>query len=404
MIARRVVFFGLLAAAAARLMYTGEQIYMFIVLVMVAVLFIGIFNIFMTVGILRMRQLLQSDMCERGETTALKIRVTCPRFFQPAYIIVHYRDIEDILNGRSRTAGLSFSGGYANEMSLPVFCKYCGIYDVGIHKLEILDLFGLIRLRLPKSVLLRSDVAPLTVLPAVGTIPEVTFEQDFDDSETLVRSWSDDLSSIAQVRDWHAGDSLKRIHWKLSARFGSVQTKEFDKVSSQSVTVYADFSEHGLENEPAAELEDRLICVVTAFCQTALRQGVTLRLVGHGLEEIRLENIMPDDFRQLRLLLAGVRFGGTHELADIIAEDQQKSDTAGVSAVITSSPSDKLAGLLLTDEETHPRTFVCIAARTPFKIGDGSPEASFLEALRSRDVPCAVIHGNRVRESEAADE
>ena len=401
MIARRIIFFGLFAAAAARLMYSGDPIYLYITLIMVAVLVIGIINIVLTVCLLRIRPVLKSPTCERGDTTELKIHVACPASFQPAYILAGYRDVEDILNGRTRSADISFSGGRAGELTFPVFCKYRGIYDVGICRLEIRDLFGLLRFRLPKSALIKESCPPLTVLPAADMSAKIPFDRDYNDFESVLRSWLDDLSSVAQVRDWRPGDPLRRIHWKLSARFGSAQIKEFDKISSQSVTVYADFSAHGLKNEPAAELEDRLTAAAASFCGVSLRQNISLRLVACGSEGVTLENLTPDDFQPLRVLLAGVRFDGENELSDIIEADLHHGGSTGGLAVITSSPSDKLAELLIARGITHADTLVCFAESASIKEDSDSPESSFLAKLRANNIPVLVISGGATEVTDA---
>ena len=393
MTARRIIFLALFAAAAARLMYSGLRIYLFIVLIMSAVLIIGMVNIIMTICLVRIRQALQENTCERGETVAVKIQITCPAFFQPAYILVHYRDVEDILNGRSQPMDISFAGQHANTLTFPVFCKYRGVYEVGVHKLEIRDLFGLIRVRLPKSALLKTEPSPLTVLPAADIPAKVSFDEDFSDAESTLHSWIDDVSSIAQVRDWRAGDSLKRVHWKLSARFGTAQIKEFDKIASYSVTIYADFSAHSLEAEAAAEFEDRLTSTAASCCKSTLLHGGTLRLIGNNTGSVRLENITPDHFGHFLNTLANIRFDGTRDFTDTIASDFLTGGGSGGAVIITASPSDRLFEFLTSGDIQRGRVLVCFVTRVPLQDGGDSPSASFLKKLRASDIPAFVISG-----------
>lgn len=78
--------------------------------------------------------------------------------------------------------------------------------------------------------------------------------------EALLRSGSDDEGStggqavlwqesgvLRSVRPYEAGDPLQRIHWKLTARTGSLKTKTFEPVSSKRITVCVDTSSSSYE-------------------------------------------------------------------------------------------------------------------------------------------------------------
>jgi uncharacterized protein (DUF58 family) len=78
----------------------------------------------------------------------------------------------------------------------------------------------------------------------------------------------------ASIREYLPGDPLKYIHWKASARTGSLKTKEFVLPMYESIVVQ--FDRVQIEN-----LEERISCV-TGFILAMHRRGVPVGLICNG--------------------------------------------------------------------------------------------------------------------------
>jgi uncharacterized protein (DUF58 family) len=51
-----------------------------------------------------------------------------------------------------------------------------------------------------------------------------------------------DVSEILQIKDYVRGDSIKSIHWKMSAKMGKLMVKELDTPNDNSIMVFFDYA------------------------------------------------------------------------------------------------------------------------------------------------------------------
>lgn len=118
---------------------------------------------------------------------------------------------------------------------------YCGVIHVEGERFHI---SGYLRLfRLTKRCKQALDI------PVFPKIFPVNFEigakiRDFiGESDTYSKEKSgDDPSEVFDIRSFHPGDRMQRIHWKLTARLDEFMVKEFSRPVGYPVVVFLNFS------------------------------------------------------------------------------------------------------------------------------------------------------------------
>lgn len=101
------------------------------------------------------------------------------------------------------------------ERQTNLTCKYRGEYEVGIKNVEIQDYFRLIRLRYHNRETLRVIVKPNLV--------ELEDLRSVDASHAMARDAQQHATEPdVLVRKYEAGDDLRQINWKASARSGQL--------------------------------------------------------------------------------------------------------------------------------------------------------------------------------------
>jgi uncharacterized protein (DUF58 family) len=112
----------------------------------------------------------------------------------------------------------------SHELQFRVQSKSRGFFRLGPATLESSGPFGLIR-----RFLVGKQVDFLTVLPRVVSI-EKEIIRGKRPIHQIPRRWSifEDPSRFIGVRDYRPGDSLRRIHWKATARSKNIQVKMFE--------------------------------------------------------------------------------------------------------------------------------------------------------------------------------
>ena len=135
--------------------------------------------------------------------------------------------------------------------------KYRGSYKAVIEKFYIIDPLGILRF----SRKLNREMS-LIFLPRRFSIEELFARANGEtvvSQKTLNNAEKEDFS---HVREYHSGDILQLVHWKLTAKSGDLMIKEFESISDRKAKILCDF-------EGCAAEFDSMMCIDTVI-ETAL--------------------------------------------------------------------------------------------------------------------------------------
>ena len=127
-------------------------------------------------------------------------------------------------------------------------CNRRGYYQIGPLVLETGDLFGLHRR-------FRVATSPhfLMVLPRVLPLEgfDIASRRPIGEVRMAHRLY-EDPTRIAGVRRYESGDPLNRVHWRATARTGTLHSKQYEPSSVAGATVLLDFHQrtHPRQDEP----------------------------------------------------------------------------------------------------------------------------------------------------------
>jgi uncharacterized protein (DUF58 family) len=165
-----------------------------------------------------------------------------------------------------------------------------GYYQFGPVLLESGDLFGLHRRfrveTAPSFVLVYPRVVPITGFDIASRRPVGEVR--------LTHRLFEDPTRIAGVREYQPGDPLNRIHWRATARMGSLHCRLYEPSCVAGVTLLLDFHATGYpaRNEP---IRSELAIVATASLANAVYQlGQQVGLVTNArdaADRVRTEGI-----------------------------------------------------------------------------------------------------------------
>lgn len=117
-----------------------------------------------------------------------------------------------------------------------VGCPQRGHYTFGPTRLSTGDIFGLVntetKLHEQDELIVYPKIVPLESLG----IPSAHLSGEI---RTKKRIFEDPVMTMG-VRDYQSGDSLKRIHWKSSARLGRLQTKLLEPTTTMDIGIFLD--------------------------------------------------------------------------------------------------------------------------------------------------------------------
>lgn len=146
--------------------------------------------------------------------------------------------------------------------------RFRGEYPAGIREVTVVDYLHLFRLRYRVPTLMRISVRPR--IPVLTQPRHFSRLQQLAESDTAFRREEADIP----VRDYQPGDALKRIHWKASARTGTLKVRTQTGFDALPVQLYLDL-------RPAPKEKDML----SALREEDTRLECALALIRYFTEE-----------------------------------------------------------------------------------------------------------------------
>ena len=164
----------------------------------------------------------QDMECRRGESLPMAVQVrndgplSCPQARAWLYVSNLFREEDTVTPASFTLAGRSVS-----DFSFDIKMTHVGEYRAGLRDMEVYDFLGLFRLPVPGRRDLRVTVLPREVLPRELELSDKMLTESHDQHKSMVSDGFD----YSGVREYAMGDSMKRIHWKLSAHSLDYMTK-----------------------------------------------------------------------------------------------------------------------------------------------------------------------------------
>ncbi|MDQ6644250.1 MAG: DUF58 domain-containing protein [Chloroflexota bacterium] len=255
-------------------------------------------------------------------------------------------------------------------------CNARGVHKFGPTRVRSGDVFGFISneksLENWQYLLVYPLVVPLTRFSLPARHP-------FGDRRAL-RRLLEDPSRVIGVRDYVYGDSLRRVHWKATARTLQLQSKVYEPTTTYTMILFLNVNTqfdtvYGLQ----PELQELAICAAASVSNWALDEGYAVGLYANTLmfmpeegvytaaepeskEEQELSATVAAQLKRRRIhlppatseeqrsrimdVLARIQpyFGST--LEDIIHAERSRLPAGATIVVITSTMNDRLLDTL----------------------------------------------------------
>ncbi len=161
-----------------------------------------------------------------------------------------------------------------------VRCDRRGYHRIGPVLFESGDFFGLTR-----RFVTGPDTLFVTVYPKIVPVDKysVPTHRPLGETTTRMRIF-EDPTRIAGVREYRHGDPLRRVHWKASAKTGTLHAKVYDPSSLEGANIVLDFNERAWQGGKRVERVEFAATVAASLASHLAERGVTLGLVSNGVD------------------------------------------------------------------------------------------------------------------------
>ncbi len=234
-------------------------------------------------------------------------------FFYP-YVKVTFYGAETVFAKQFQIKNFSLAPFHGKTFSFELLCNYRGNYEIGINSVEIEDFLGLFTFRYnvfePKYV---------TVYPCIVYLDRFFLKTDFQsESHSILNSRNEDMATISDIRNYAFGDSLKRIHWKLTAKSGDLMVKKFQSTSETSVVMILDLKKNPYTSGINVAVEDKVIESIVSVLHYCLYNWIPVTLIYYSGRLVTVQARNHLMFNEIYEILARVKFNESIPVKDLI--------------------------------------------------------------------------------------
>ncbi len=200
---------------------------------------------------------------------------------------------------------------------IKIHCKRRGDYTVGYFKITIGDIFHFFRFNKRIEVPLN-----LRVYPRVVDIHKVLIQPKMSLGEILINNLLfQDYTEISGLKRYEPGDSIKKIHWKASAKQEETLVKSFEMKGETNLVLFINASLESYREDTHGFLEDLAVETSLSIANYCLRKGIRVSLCYEkGGALVYLEGNHLSDFKKLMEELVTFHPTGTIDFAEQISK------------------------------------------------------------------------------------
>lgn len=200
-----------------------------------------------------------------------------------------------------------------HKITTNIVCRYRGEYDIGVKNIVITDFLKLFKITYKNPGTLKVNVLPAVVYPEGNLLEEQSlFTSSVSNNEPELR----DLL----VRPYVAGDSLRSINWKATAKKRELLVSNMISEEHSSVHIILDTKRYSDRMEEFLPAEDELLTylITLVICLVNNRISVGIHYYSQGYQNFRINDI--NKFSDFYTQISGVVFSPETDSSLLVSE------------------------------------------------------------------------------------
>lgn len=232
----RILYWAVMLGAFLYGLYSGERFPWLLFLIQALVLLSALCVNMWTVWSFSYIQELSGSQGEKGQTTGLHIGIynDKPFPFTRMRVTVEVPDPAE-----TQTLNIDLAPNRDCSFDLRLSLPMRGEFLVGMTRLDLQDVFGLLPMHFDLRRLPYYRQKPLLVLPRVRdfSLPAGGAAQR---PGSGLNSPSAGQEELSHLRDWQPGDRLSRVHWAATAKTRTLLSRQYEDPSGGSALIFID--------------------------------------------------------------------------------------------------------------------------------------------------------------------
>ena len=289
-----------------------------------------------------------------GETVPVHLNIQNTSLLPAVWLRVQDLYPLEVAENRSFQQVISLRPRETVQLSYNLRAKRRGYFSVGPFTVTSGDLLGL-----SADQSSEGGADHLIVYPRVVPFSEVRLpsRSPMGNLRTRQPVYEDPTRTVGK-RDYHVGDSLRRIDWKSTASTGRLQTKLFEPSISLETTIFLNLNAEDYPLRSRYEATELAIVIAASLANWVIAQRQSAGLITNGFDMLaddnKADSLFPRKGRShlMRILelLARIRAVESTSFAAMVNQERVQLSWGTTMVIITSS-----AGKEVFDELHHAR-------------------------------------------------
>jgi hypothetical protein len=281
---------------------------------------------------------LDKNFITKGNIINYNLSIHNEDFFLYPYIRINFCGDSSIFKEQFLSKNLSLLPFKDKKYSFQLECKYRGNYDIGIKSVQIEDFFGLFRLTY-KNVAAKH----ITVYPRIVFLETFKLKTNYlCETNSVLNNRFEDMTTVSDIRKYAYGDSLKKIHWKLTAKTRKMMVKNFQSTTQTSSVIYLDLQKSPYSHEINTIIEDKVLESCISIIHYCLHNWIPINLVYFKDEIVDYPASSPLDFTEIYNTFTTISFLEKVGLKDLMKVHLMNNTTNSNVVLCTSNMSYEL--------------------------------------------------------------
>ncbi|TCT16062.1 uncharacterized protein DUF58 [Natranaerovirga pectinivora] len=310
----RVLYISLLILAFVFVYFHGGRIPYMLFYTVIALPIVSFVHIFTGYFVFKYNQNIDTSTIVKGAKVTLSLCIVNRGLFILPYVKIRFYNGGGALIPEPSIKNLFIHPFSKRELCFEHRFKYRGAFDVGVSDIEIQDFLGIFKF-------VRRNKRPLkvTVLPRVVDIDSIGINiQDLPDQISNSGNFYEDVSVIDEINKYNYGDSLRKVHWKLTAKVNELMVKKYESTFGANAIFIVDLTRVVSDPAKNAFIEDKHIEAVVSALRCTLKNGANVRFIYYDGAFLSYDCNNLVDFENIYQAFGKVTFNQEISYKDII--------------------------------------------------------------------------------------
>jgi uncharacterized protein (DUF58 family) len=305
------VFAGFTALFLALALLFGGVVPYYILYILISVLVLSVLYTVLVGSGIGFSIKASRNICTCGETVACELKILNAVSLPVPYAQVHSAAEEF---GQRAYKGSFFSMSASEDNWRTVRLRFAsrGIYPLGKLTVTVWDLFRIVRYQKTIDAGLSIKVYP-RLYPITGLFPGAS---DIYRDTYASHGQNENQYTMQDIRAYREGDSLKRVHWKASAKRGELYVKNYEKVTGTETALFIDM--HKDNYGYGEDAEERIVDTALSIVKGMLARHVEMHVYINAARSMHFMVHSPQAFEALMEHCLTQRSDGTMDFLEFL--------------------------------------------------------------------------------------